>query len=325
MIARPPSSVGKCRQTGPEGHRAISLPRPVTHRAAVIAAAGTRSTFNWYDAAANSTPSAGNKVSAGIPLSHRQQPGDWQANKRRSSTRSQQQCKHSTSAISNNDHDDDLQGPGWWEVPREVRAAKQAAAADLVLEPWQEEALLIAAASSKKKLQVQTLAANLGFDRSEVLAWLATFRAKPKQQQEQLLAPLQQQIQRQQEQQQQIKQQEQQKRQQQQQQAAHSSSGQPGANQQLPLSSPNPNTGFVPYADRRAGGAVVGSQKGRRLPAEVLRTLEGVYDRSPWPSKEVVAGLFDLHRLPRWVLMTHVGCRVSGGLNDKTRVRAEVC
>ncbi|WIA18705.1 hypothetical protein OEZ85_003406 [Tetradesmus obliquus] len=45
------------------------------------------------------------------------------------------------------------------------------------------------------------------------------------------------------------------------------------------------------------------SRKGKRLPAEVLRTLEGVYSRSPWPSKEVVAGLFDLHRLPRDIVL----------------------
>jgi hypothetical protein len=74
----------------------------------------------------------------------------------------------------------------------------------------------------------------------------------------------------------------------------------------LPFSERNPNTGYVPFAARR-DAAAAGGRKGRRLPAEVLRTLEGVYGRSPWPSKEVVAGLFDLHRLPRWVLYLSAG------------------
>jgi hypothetical protein len=158
-------------------------------------------------------------------------------------------------------------------------------------------------------LQVQSLAADLGLDRSEVLAWVAGFRAKPKQEQARLLAPLQQQIQQQQKQQQQ--QQEQQQKQQQQETGepfwagtASNSGGRANAAATapaaLPFSAPNPNTGYVPFAARRdAAAAGAGGRKGKRLPAEVLRTLEGVYSRSPWPSKEVVAGLFDLHRLPR--------------------------
>uniref|UniRef100_A0A383VKY2 Homeobox domain-containing protein n=1 Tax=Tetradesmus obliquus TaxID=3088 RepID=A0A383VKY2_TETOB len=211
------------------------------------------------------------------------------------------------------DHQDDENGPGWWEVPREVRRTQQqqqqaAAAAgssdDMDLLPWQEERLLLAAAGSKKKMQVQALALDLGLDRSQVLAWVAAFRGRPKQEQARLLAPLQQQIQQQ--QQQQSKQQ---------QEAADpfwaspNSSSRAGAAAAapaaLPFSDPNPDTGYIPFAARRDAAAAAGgsSRKGRRLPAEVLRTLEGVYSRSPWPSKEVVAGLFDLHRLPRDIVL----------------------
>jgi hypothetical protein len=162
-------------------------------------------------------------------------------------------------------------------------------------------------------LQVQTVAANTGLDRTEVLAWVAAFRAKPKAEQAQLLAPLQQQIQQLKAQQQaqsnaaqaaeaarrgrkheeDLPEQQQQQEWQEQEQELQPAPQRP---QGLPYSGKNPDTGFVPYTERRgqAGGK-------KRLPGEVLRTLEGVYARSPWPNKEVVAGLYDLHRLPRWV------------------------
>jgi hypothetical protein len=174
--------------------------------------------------------------------------------------------------------------------------------------------VLINSLTEPSGLQVQSLALDLGLDRSEVLGWVADFRAKSKQEQARLLAPLQQQIQQQQQERQEQQQQKQQQQRQEQQEAAadpfwaassssssssnaSAAAASPGA---LPFSAPNPNTGYVPFGARR-DAAAAGGRKGRRLPAEVLRTLEGVYGRSPWPSKEVVAGLFDLHRLPRWV------------------------
>lgn len=175
--------------------------------------------------------------------------------------------------------------------------------------------------------QVQTVAANTGLDRTEVLAWVAAFRAKPKAEQAKLLAPLQQQIQQLKAQQQaqsnaaqaaeaarrgrSLEQQQQQQpawqEQEQEQEQELQPRGSPAARQPqgLPFSGKNPDTGFVPYTERRsqAGGK-------KRLPGEVLRTLEGVYARSPWPNKEVVAGLYDLHRLPRCVLGCIVGALV---------------
>ena len=55
--------------------------------------------------------------------------------------------------------EEEVQGRGWWEVPREQRWGQSAGAAasdpgSLQLERWQEEQLLLAAASSKKKMQV---------------------------------------------------------------------------------------------------------------------------------------------------------------------------
>jgi hypothetical protein len=153
---------------------------------------------------------------------------------------------------------------------------------------------------------------------------VADFRAKPKQEQQRLLAPLQQQIEQQQQQQ------KQQQRTERQEAAAAAAAVDPfwaapgnssssradaaaaaAAPAALPFSERNPNTGYVPFAARR-DAAAAGGRKGRRLPAEVLRTLEGVYGRSPWPSKEVVAGLFDLHRLPRWVLYLCAGGSILG-------------
>jgi hypothetical protein len=181
-------------------------------------------------------------------------------------------------------------------------------------------------------LQVQTVAANTGLDRTEVLAWVAAFRAKPKAEQAKLLAPLQQQIQQLKAQQQAqsnaaqaaeaarrgrepedtLEQQPQQQREWQEQEQLQPRSS--PATQGLPFSGKNPDTGFVPYTERRGQA---GSKK--RLPGEVLRTLEGVYARSPWPNKEVVAGLYDLHRLPRWVRVLFAcmcGCACVGHVSD---------
>jgi hypothetical protein len=222
---------------------------------------------------------------------------------------------------------------------------------------------LAAAFYATSAVQVQTVAANVGLDRTEVLAWVAAFRAKPKSEQSKLLEPLQQQIQqmktqqqaqsdaaqaaeaarrgrgrpqqhqqrwegqegedvapRQQQQQRQQRQSQEQEedgspRQQQQQQLSEEQEEDVAPRQQrqqqqgLPFSGKNPDTGFLPYTERR------GSSSGRkRLSGEVLRTLEGVYARSPWPNKEIVAGLFDLHRLPRWVRAWRGG---SGGLRAR--------
>jgi hypothetical protein len=179
-------------------------------------------------------------------------------------------------------------------------------------------------------MQVQTVAANVGLDRTEVLAFVAAFRAKPKSEQTRLLAPLQQQIQqikslqeaqsaaaqaaeaarrgrglspRQQQQQQQHWEEEGEEEQPQQQEVVQPMQSWPQQQQQqqqqqvLPFSGKGPDTGFLPFSERRGG-----SRGGKRLSGEVQRTLEGVYARSPWPNKEVVAGLFDLHRIPRYVV-----------------------
>jgi hypothetical protein len=184
-------------------------------------------------------------------------------------------------------------------------------------------------------LQVQQLAVDLGLDRSEVLTWIAAFRAAPREEQRRQLAPLQgelaaaraaaaaaaqtadavraaleppspaQQLPLQQQQQQQL---------------ARSAA--------LPFSGRNADTGFVPFAQRRgaaaaAGAGVPGAPKtARRLPAEVLRTLEGVYGRSPWPGRETVAGLFDLHRLPRCVIQARTHDSDQGARNGGGKGRA---
>ncbi|GFH27782.1 uncharacterized protein HaLaN_26162 [Haematococcus lacustris] len=44
--------------------------------------------------------------------------------------------------------------------------------------------------------------------------------------------------------------------------------------------------------------------RNKRLPADALRTLEAIYERTPFPSNEVVKGMWDLHRINRDTALT---------------------
>ena len=58
----------------------------------------------------------------------------------------------------------------------------------------------------------------------------------------------------------------------------------------------------------------------KRLSGEARRSLEGVYSTTPYPPRDVVAGLYDLHRLPRdLVLAWFAARRRKDGLPDNPR------
>jgi hypothetical protein len=54
------------------------------------------------------------------------------------------------------------------------------------------------------------------------------------------------------------------------------------------------DTGYIPFGQRGRGDGGP-----RRLAADVLRTLEALYVRSPYPSKDMVQSFCDMHRVPR--------------------------
>lgn len=56
-----------------------------------------------------------------------------------------------------------------------------------------------------------------------------------------------------------------------------------------------PDTGFIPFKQRHSTGP-------KRLAADALRTLESLYARSPYPSKDLMQSVCDMHRIPRWGL-----------------------
>jgi hypothetical protein len=62
--------------------------------------------------------------------------------------------------------DDEEEGVGWWQIPREQREAELAGSGGLgELEAWQEERLVAAFAVGRRRVSVQQLAAELGLDR----------------------------------------------------------------------------------------------------------------------------------------------------------------
>ncbi|KAI8474414.1 MAG: hypothetical protein J3K34DRAFT_493710 [Monoraphidium minutum] len=208
------------------------------------------------------------------------------------------------------EEDDEDDGKGWWELPREERGA---AAEAEPLEAWQERRLAVAFAAGRRRASVQGLAAELGIDRSEVTAWFKARAALPKDARDAEEAPLAAEV------------------------AAEAAAadarraaerarraggadgadggGAAGARQAracggeaaaapppppAPLGSllapaKGPDTGFVPFKERAGGGG--GAP--RRLAADVSRTLESLYSRSPYPSKELLQSACDMLRLPR--------------------------
>ncbi|GLI60056.1 hypothetical protein VaNZ11_001908 [Volvox africanus] len=215
---------------------------------------------------------------------------------------------------------------GWWERPEERSLQAYAAPS---LEAWQEERLQRAYASGRRKAQIQDLARELDVDRSVVIGWFKEFSLKPQSEREAILAAF---------------------RGERMEAApspssntdladgawrrgAASGAGMSAASRPDSKSSSSPSTaspsssssgpaaaptGFVPFYLRKQQG----QDKQRRLRGEVLRTLEAVYDRTPFPSADVLRGLFELHRVPREVATEWFAARrAEDGITSSTHKR----
>ncbi|GIL83844.1 hypothetical protein Vretimale_10864 [Volvox reticuliferus] len=218
-------------------------------------------------------------------------------------------------------------GRGWWERPEE-RSLQAFAAPSL--EPWQEERLQRAYASGRRKAQIQELARELDVDRSVVIGWFKEFSLKPQSEREAILSafrgertvaaaaasvttgPADSAWRR----------------------GAASGTGasdpsRPGSkSSSLPSATSSSSsssgqeaapTGFVPFYLRKQQG----QDKQRRLKGEVLRTLEAIYDRTPFPSADVLRGLFELHRVSREVAAEWFAARrAEDGITSSTQKRS---
>ncbi|GIL56475.1 hypothetical protein Vafri_11831 [Volvox africanus] len=223
---------------------------------------------------------------------------------------------------------------GWWERPEERSLQAYAAPS---LEAWQEERLQRAYASGRRKAQIQDLARELDVDRSVVIGWFKEFSLKPQSEREAVLAafrgerteaapplqdgntdPADSAWRR----------------------GAASGIGTSAASRPdfgksssspsaaSPSASPSSSsssaqgaapTGFVPFYLRKQQG----QDKQRRLRGEVVRTLEAVYDRTPFPSADVLRGLFELHRVTREVATEWFAARrAEDGITSSTQKRA---
>lgn len=204
--------------------------------------------------------------------------------------------------------DDDEDERGWWERPEQ--GSLQAFAAPS-LEPWQEERLQQAYAAGRRKAQVQELARELDVDRSVVLGWFKEFALRPQEERDAILAARRAEARRS------------APKRQQQQEAAPAAvlpQDQPraGAGKQTEA---NTNTGFIPFYVRKQMGGDK-APGGKRLSGEVVRTLESIYDRTPFPSADMLRGLYELHRLPRDVAKEWFAARrAADGISSSTQKR----
>ncbi|KAG1675688.1 hypothetical protein FOA52_002397 [Chlamydomonas sp. UWO 241] len=192
---------------------------------------------------------------------------------------------------------------GWWERPEEVSMSRYAVEP---LEASQEEALEVAYATyGRRKMKIQELAAELGLDRVRVIAWIKEFQAKgtPRERDARLA-----------------------------QHRAETEAArirmerQAAADEAVkfqPEVVPEKGEGFIPYFTRKEMGLLAGR---KRLPAEVVRTLESIYSRSPFPSDDVIRGVWELHRLQRDVVLEWLGKRreVDGIVSSSQKRREKV-
>ncbi|EFJ40069.1 homeodomain protein, partial [Volvox carteri f. nagariensis] len=218
---------------------------------------------------------------------------------------------------------------GWWERPEERSLQAYAAPS---LEPWQEERLLRAYAAGRRKAPIQDLSRELGVDRSVVIGWLKEFALKPSSEREALLSALRGSETGGREVGAAVRQRE----------GASSSSSSSSRHQQGQGAAAAaaaaaggggggggregeeaaPSSGFIPYYLRKQQQQQ-GGDKPRKLKGEVLRTLEAIYDRTPFPSADVVRGLYELHRLPRDAATEWFAARrAQDGISSSTEKRS---
>ncbi|KAG2497710.1 hypothetical protein HYH03_004447 [Edaphochlamys debaryana] len=216
------------------------------------------------------------------------------------------------------DNDDDEEGEdtrGWWERPEERNLQAFAAPP---LAHWQEKRLALAFAAGKRKQGVQALAAELDLDRSQVLAWFKEFALRPQSERDALTGSA-------------AAEAEVRRREDAAREAAEAATGQAAREAKAAAAAreqgvagragPGESSGFVPYYVRKQlGGA--DTTPGKRISGEAMRTLEAVYDRTPFPPQDVMRGLQELHRLPKETVTEWFAARRSAdGLASSTQKR----
>eukprot|EP00198_Chlamydomonas_reinhardtii_P010040 XP_001699377.1 predicted protein [Chlamydomonas reinhardtii] len=186
------------------------------------------------------------------------------------------------------DDEDEGDVRGWWEKPEERNLQSFAPRA---LEQWQEERLQLAYSTGRRKANIQELARELDLDRAVVLAWFKEFSLRPAGEREAILTARRGEDA--------VRKVEQASRD-----AAEAATGQAKADARIAEAATGApgaaGSGFIPYFTRKQ----LGADKTKRISGEALRTLESIYDRTPFPSGDVVRGLYELHRLSRDVVVT---------------------
>jgi hypothetical protein len=169
------------------------------------------------------------------------------------------------------------------------------------LEDWQEAALKAAyARDGRRKMKIMELGAELGLDRTRILHWSKEFSQLPSQERLGILS-----------QQQAVAEKERIK-------VERERVAEAAMN--LKPHPDNVQPGFIPFFKRKE----MGLEGRKRMPADVIRTLESIYSRTPFPSNEVIKGVWDLHRLSReTVLEWFVKRRETDGIKSSTQKRRE--
>ncbi|KAF5831338.1 hypothetical protein DUNSADRAFT_13277, partial [Dunaliella salina] len=133
--------------------------------------------------------------------------------------------------------------------------------------------------SARPCLQIQSLAQELGEDRSTVLYWVKEFWKKPEFERNAILAKRNNELQ-----------------------EAAAKRGREEVLQAVQGGNPAQASkakgeGFIPFYTRKEMGLT--DIKSKKLSANALRTMESVYARTPFPSGDVIDGLWDLHKISR--------------------------
>jgi len=147
------------------------------------------------------------------------------------------------------------------------------------LEQWQVVRLEQACTAGRRKVEIQSLAQELGVDRTTVLYWVKEFWKKPELERNAILAKRSNELQ-----------------------EAAAKRGREEVLQAVQGGNPAQASkakgeGFIPFYTRKEMGLT--DTKTKKLSANALRTMESVYARTPFPSSDVIDGLWDLHKISR--------------------------
>ena len=191
---------------------------------------------------------------------------------------------------------DEEEDKGWWEKPEEV---SMDAYRIEPLDDWQEAALQEAyARDGRRKMKIMDLGVELGLDRTRILHWSKEFSQLPATERSSILSQRKAVVQKE-------------RIRVERQQVAEAAVN-------LKPHPDNVQPGFIPFFKRKE----MGLEGRKRMPADVIRTLESIYSRTPFPSNDVIKGVWELHRLSReTVVEWFVKRRESDGIKSSTQKR----